>query len=151
MPFVCVQPAVISWSRRAEELTFDKIDEKDAVLIARLTARLRCYVPEPVDEIWAASRLTDTWCASPLDVPPAAAESAWRWARVTSCRDAIRLVHELRPRLVLNASEILGADEDRTLDLDLELGRNFSPPARGIQRRGGRRYNCRSRDGETRI
>ena len=50
MPFVCVQPMISSWSRRAEDLTFDKTDEKDAVLIARLTAQLRCYIPEPVDE-----------------------------------------------------------------------------------------------------
>ena len=52
MPFVCVQPMLTSWSRRAEDLTFDKTDDKDAVLIARLTAQLRCYVPEPVDETW---------------------------------------------------------------------------------------------------
>ena len=44
---------VTSWSRRTEDLTWDKTDEKDAVLIARLTAQLRCYVPEPVDETWA--------------------------------------------------------------------------------------------------
>src|SRR5690242_14182950 len=45
-----------SWARRSEDLTFDKTDEKDAVLIARLTAQLRCYVPEPVDETWARLR-----------------------------------------------------------------------------------------------
>jgi hypothetical protein len=56
MPLVCVQPMVTSWSRRAEDLTCDKTDEKDAVLIARLTAQLRCYVPEPVDETWARPR-----------------------------------------------------------------------------------------------
>src|SRR5689334_10368354 len=56
MPFVCVQPLVTSWSRRAEDLTFDKTDEKDAVLIARLTAQLRCYEPEPVDETWGRLR-----------------------------------------------------------------------------------------------
>ena len=39
MPFVCVQPMVTSWARRAEDLTFDKTDDKDAVLIARLAAR----------------------------------------------------------------------------------------------------------------
>jgi transposase len=39
-----------SWARRSEDLTFDKTDEKDAVIIARLTAQLRCYVPEPVDQ-----------------------------------------------------------------------------------------------------
>jgi transposase len=56
MPFVCVQPVQTSWARRSEDLTFDKTDEKDAVLIARLTAQLRCYVPEPVDETWGRLR-----------------------------------------------------------------------------------------------
>jgi transposase len=56
MPFVCVQPLVSSWSRRTEDLTVDKNDEKDAVLIARLTAQLRCYVPEPVDPTWTPLR-----------------------------------------------------------------------------------------------
>jgi transposase len=56
MPFVCVQPMLTSWARRSEDLTIDKTDEKDAVLIARLTAQLRCYVPEPVDETWGRLR-----------------------------------------------------------------------------------------------
>lgn len=56
MPFVCVQPSVTSASRRTEDLTPDKTDEKDAVLIARLTGQLRCYVPEPIDETWARLR-----------------------------------------------------------------------------------------------
>jgi len=56
MPFVCVQPMITSWSRRTEDLTFDKTDEKDAVLIARATAQLRCYAPEPLDETWGRLR-----------------------------------------------------------------------------------------------
>jgi transposase len=56
MPFVCVQPMQTSWARRSEDLTSDKTDEKDAVLIARLTGQLRCYVPEPVDETWGRLR-----------------------------------------------------------------------------------------------
>jgi transposase len=56
MPFVCVQPMLSSWARRSEDLTFDKTDEKDAVIIARLTSELRCYVPEPVDETWGRLR-----------------------------------------------------------------------------------------------
>jgi transposase len=56
MPFVCVQPVLTSWARRTEDLTFDKTDEKDAVLIARLTAQLRCYVPEPAGEVWGRLR-----------------------------------------------------------------------------------------------
>lgn len=50
MAFVCVQPVASSWARKTEDLTMDKTDDKDAVLIARLTAQLRCYLPEPVDE-----------------------------------------------------------------------------------------------------
>ena len=56
MSFVCVQPMQTSLARRSEDLTFDKTDEKDAVLIARLTAQLRCYEPEPVDETWGRLR-----------------------------------------------------------------------------------------------
>src|SRR5215207_7405217 len=56
MPFVCVQTLQTAWARRSEDLTFDKTDDKDAVLIARLTAQLRCYIPEPVDETWARLR-----------------------------------------------------------------------------------------------
>jgi transposase len=59
MRLVCVQPIQTAHARRSEDLTFDKTDEKDAVLIARLTAQLRCYVPEPADEstaTWARLR-----------------------------------------------------------------------------------------------
>jgi len=56
MSFVCVQPAVSSWARKTEDLTTDKTDDKDAVLIARLTGQLRCYLPEPVDETWGRLR-----------------------------------------------------------------------------------------------
>jgi len=56
MPFVCVQPLLSSWARRAEDLTFDKTDDKDAVLIARLAGQLRCYLPERADEMWARLR-----------------------------------------------------------------------------------------------
>ena len=56
MSFVCVQPTLTSRARKDEDLTHDKTDEKDAVLIARLTAQLRCYLPEPVDETWGRLR-----------------------------------------------------------------------------------------------
>jgi transposase len=45
MPFVCVQPLMSSWARRAEDLTFDKTDDKDAVLIARLTGDCAATCP----------------------------------------------------------------------------------------------------------
>lgn len=56
MSFVCVQPLLTSGARKSEDLTTDKTDDKDAVLIARLTAQLRCYLPEPVDETWGRLR-----------------------------------------------------------------------------------------------
>jgi transposase len=56
MSFVCVQTLQTAWARRSEDLTFDKTDDKDAVLIARLTGQLRCYLPEPVDETWGRLR-----------------------------------------------------------------------------------------------
>ena len=56
MSFVCVQPMLSSWARKTEDLTTDKTDDKDAVLIARLTAQLRCYLPEPADETWGRLR-----------------------------------------------------------------------------------------------
>ena len=56
MSFVCVQPAASAYARRTEDLTSDKTDDKDAVLIARLTAQLRCYLPEPVDPTWGRLR-----------------------------------------------------------------------------------------------
>jgi hypothetical protein len=49
MSFVCVQPMLTSGARKSEDLTTDKTDDKDAVLIARLPAQLRCYLPDPVD------------------------------------------------------------------------------------------------------
>ena len=45
MPFVCVQPIQTSWARRSEDLTFDKTDDKDAILIARLTASYAAASP----------------------------------------------------------------------------------------------------------
>jgi transposase len=51
-----VQPAASAYARRTEDLTSDKTDDKDAVLIARLTAQLRCYLPEPVDPTWGRLR-----------------------------------------------------------------------------------------------
>lgn len=56
MPFVCVQPLLVARSRENENYSSDKTDDRDAVLIARLTAELRCYAPEATDETWARLR-----------------------------------------------------------------------------------------------
>jgi transposase len=54
--FVCVQTLVTHNARVAEDYTRDKSDQKDAVLIARLAAELRCYRPEVIEEEWATLR-----------------------------------------------------------------------------------------------
>lgn len=56
LAFVCVQPVVSHIAREQEDYTRNKSDERDAVLIARLTAELRCYRPERLDEQWATLR-----------------------------------------------------------------------------------------------
>jgi transposase len=56
LPFVCVQPLLVARARENENYSIDKTDDRDAVLIARLTAELRCYAPEATDETWARLR-----------------------------------------------------------------------------------------------
>jgi transposase len=56
LALVCVQPLLVYRAREAEDLTFDKSDPKDAVIIARLTAGLHCYEPERSDVVWARLR-----------------------------------------------------------------------------------------------
>jgi transposase len=56
MKLVCVNPMLVGRAREAEDYTRDKSDDKDAVLIARLTTELHCYAPEGADETWARLR-----------------------------------------------------------------------------------------------
>ena len=53
---VCVSPMLVSRGREGEDLTRDKSDPKDAVVIARLVGELRCYLPERPDQAWARLR-----------------------------------------------------------------------------------------------
>jgi transposase len=53
---VCVQPLPVCRAREGEDLTRDKSDPKDAVLIARLASELRCYEPERASAVWARLR-----------------------------------------------------------------------------------------------
>jgi len=56
LPFVCVQPLVSHLAREQEDLTGDKTDEGDCVLIARLARELHCYEPERLEGAWAELR-----------------------------------------------------------------------------------------------
>jgi transposase len=52
---VCAAAAGLP-AREGEDLTFDKSDPKDAVLIARLAAGLHCYDPERANAVWSRLR-----------------------------------------------------------------------------------------------
>lgn len=54
--FVCVQPMLVRRAREAEDLTNDKSDDKDAMIIARLVTELHFYIPEPPDLLWSRLR-----------------------------------------------------------------------------------------------
>jgi transposase len=56
LPLVCVQLLLVWRAREAEDLTWDKSDPKDAVVIARLAGQLRCYEPERAEASWARLR-----------------------------------------------------------------------------------------------
>ncbi len=56
LALVCVQPLLVYRSREGEDLTRDKSDPKDAVLIARLASELRCYEPERADAVQSRLR-----------------------------------------------------------------------------------------------
>lgn len=55
-PLVCVSPLLVSRGREGEDLSRDKTDDRDAVVIARLTVELRCYEPERAEPAWARLR-----------------------------------------------------------------------------------------------
>ncbi len=53
---VCVQPMLVHRAREAEDFTRDKSDDRDATIIARLVAELRCYLPERTSPAYARLR-----------------------------------------------------------------------------------------------
>ena len=141
MPFVCVQPMVTSWSRRTEDLTCDKTDEKDAVLIARLTAQLRCYVPEPVDETWARLRHLGvrreqliTEAGSQVQQMRDLLECAWP-AALDTARQPFRSATWIAGLLVIAGRD--GGDFARTRRLG--AARFEQAARREITRRGGKK------------
>lgn len=56
VPVVCVQPLLVRRAREGEDFTRSRSDFGDAVIIARLTAELRCYVPYLPEGPWARLR-----------------------------------------------------------------------------------------------
>lgn len=56
LTMVCTQPLLVHREREREDLTRDRSDAKDAVLIAGLAAQLRCYEPERPTSQWARLR-----------------------------------------------------------------------------------------------
>lgn len=56
LAMVCTQPLLVHREREREDLTRDRSDAKDAVLIAGLATQLRCYEPERPTAQWARLR-----------------------------------------------------------------------------------------------
>jgi len=56
IPAVCVQPLLVRRAREGEDFTRSRSDFGDAVIIARLTAELRCYLPYLPEGPWARLR-----------------------------------------------------------------------------------------------
>jgi transposase len=56
VPMVCVQPLLVRRAREGEDFTRSRSDFGDAVIIARLTAGLRCYLPYLPEGGWARLR-----------------------------------------------------------------------------------------------
>ena len=143
MPLVCVQPMLTSWSRRAGDLTFDKTDDKDAVLIARLTAQLRCYVPGPVDETWGRLRHLGTRreqliteAGSQVQQMRALLECAWP-ASLDTARQPFRSATWAAAMPVIVDRD--GGDLGRTRRLGLA---RLETAARRLVVAGGRRRPC---------
>lgn len=53
---VCVQPLLVHRAREGEDFTRDRSDFKDATIIGRLAAELRCYLPYALEGEWARLR-----------------------------------------------------------------------------------------------
>jgi transposase len=56
IPVVCVQPLLVHRAREGEDFTRNRSDFDDAVIIGRLAAELRCYVPYLPEGPWARLR-----------------------------------------------------------------------------------------------
>jgi transposase len=56
LDLVCIQPLLVHRERERDDLTRDRSDQRDAVLIADLAGQLRCYVPERTDAVYARLR-----------------------------------------------------------------------------------------------
>ncbi len=56
VPVVCVQPLLVHRAREGEDFTRNRSDFDDPVIIGRLTAELRCYVPCLPEGPWARLR-----------------------------------------------------------------------------------------------
>jgi len=56
LTMVCAPPMLVHREREREDLTPDRSDAKDAVVIAGLAAQLRCYEPERPTAQWARMR-----------------------------------------------------------------------------------------------
>jgi transposase len=123
---VWVQPMLVHRAREAEDFTRDKSDDKDAVLIARLAAELRCYLPEPTDAGWARLR-------------PLGARRAQLTTQVGAARQQLRDLLECAwPAVLAAAADPLDSVTWRAA-VTVTLARTGTDPA-GLRRLGYARF-----------
>jgi transposase len=90
LAMVCVQPMLVARAREAEDYTGNKSDYGDAVIIARLVAELRCYIPTCRRD---HGRGCGTWeCAgrSCWTGSPRPASACWTCSNVAGRRSWVR-------------------------------------------------------------
>jgi transposase len=75
LAMVCVQPLLTGQGRQGEDFTRDRSDFKDATIIARLTAELRCYLPYVPEGPWARLRHLGARRSAQLAVASAARQA----------------------------------------------------------------------------
>jgi len=90
LPMVCVQPMLVARAREAEDYTGSKSDYGDAVIIARLVAELRCYIPYLPEGPRARLRHLGVRRAQLLDRSPRPASACWTCSNVPGRRSWAR-------------------------------------------------------------
>ena len=90
LAMVCVQPMLVARAREAEDYTGNKSDYGDAVIIARLVAELRCYIPYLPEGPRARLRHLGVRRAQLLDRSPRPASACWTCSNVPGRRSWAR-------------------------------------------------------------
>lgn len=139
--FVCVQPLLVHRARETEDFTRDKSDDKDALLIARLTTQLNIYLPEQPHPGWARLRHLG---ARRVEWVTAQAGARQQLRDLLECAWPAALAAAAKPLDSLTwraAMAVVGCDPERIKKLG--LARLTKAVAKELPNWGGKRINRR--------